>query len=257
MPPTPPGDIPERGISHQPSRYRPCSSRRGFANMARAPTRNSFSPIRPTRSSGPFPTFPANDPRSLYPPLAFLRSPTSTPSLLSPDANYGRHREMLPTPVEEFLFEQGQIGDVVSLAIAAFTLLYLAGDATAGPPLHRSAPHRSDGAPTGLRAVVVRCRRARPHRGVVLAVSLRIALWLLAALSIDRLLGNLRDKPEVPAMQLAAHRKVLRPVALKRWSEPAIRLLLINACTVTRAGRGRWREVVWAEGGRIQEVQRS
>jgi hypothetical protein len=50
---------------------------------------------------------------------AGVLQPNPVASMLSPTVNYGRHREVLPQPIEELLFEQGQIGDLIVLALFA------------------------------------------------------------------------------------------------------------------------------------------
>ena len=54
--------------------------------------------------------------------FAASTQPEPTPSFLSPTADDGRHRDVLPTVVQGLLFEQGQIGAVLTLAALAIGL---------------------------------------------------------------------------------------------------------------------------------------
>jgi len=125
---------------------------------------------------GPLPYLSGEQASLRVPPTGIPTQPDPTPSLLSPDANYGRHRELLPIVVQQLMFQQGQIGDVVALAIGAFALLYLAWrrhgwDSAVTVPLLVAATALPQAYVLWLSDAVELDRIA-----VVLAVSLRIAL---------------------------------------------------------------------------------
>ncbi len=119
--------------------------------------------------------------------------PNPSPSMLSPDANYGRHRDILPSVIEELLFEQGQIGDVTLLAFCAFGLAYVA--------------RRRYGRDPRMGLVMIIALSAIPQgflvwlgggdgetdrHAIVLAVTLRVGLWIVAGLALDRILRSRR-----------------------------------------------------------------
>jgi hypothetical protein len=137
----------------------------------------------------PLPYFSGEEPSlvKLAPPRDAL-SPNPTPSFLSPTADWGRHREVLPRVVQDLLFEQGQIGDVLLLGGVAIALAVVAWG--------RHGWDRRLLVPVVVLATVV------PHvfvvwlgsateldrHALIIAVSLRIALWLIAACAVDALL---------------------------------------------------------------------
>jgi len=115
--------------------------------------------------------------------------PNPTPSLLSPTVNYARHRDVLPTVVQELLWDQGQIGDVLTLAGIAFGLAFLA--------WKRWGPDRRVVVPVLLAALAIpqgylvwlgggEAVGELDRLSMVTAVSLRIGLWLLLAFAADR-----------------------------------------------------------------------
>ncbi|HWB67201.1 MAG TPA: hypothetical protein VG708_10280, partial [Mycobacteriales bacterium] len=129
-------------------------------------------------------------------------TPNPTPSLLSPTANYGRHRDLLPEPVQALLFEQGQIGDVLALGLLTLALVGLAW-----------RRRRLDSRMVVPAVALVCCVPevflvwlADPieldRHAVVLAVALRIALWVLAAVAADQLLQRKSAPPAVAATPL-------------------------------------------------------
>ncbi|MGN6473962.1 MAG: hypothetical protein ACTHK4_10005 [Mycobacteriales bacterium] len=119
-------------------------------------------------------------------------TPNPTPSLLSPTANYGRHRDLVPDPISGLLFEQGQIGDVIALGLLAAWLAVFARrrrvlDTRAGVPLTALALCVPEIYIIWLADPIELDRHA-----VVLAVVVRIALWCLAAVAADGLLAGRR-----------------------------------------------------------------
>lgn len=122
--------------------------------------------------------------------------PNPTPSLLSPTANYGRYREVLPLVLSELLFEQGQIGDVIALGAAAAALFVLA--------RRRSGRDDRQWIPMLLLASVVPQGYfvwllggvgELDRLSIVAAVSCRIALWLIAGLALDHYLATRTSSP--------------------------------------------------------------
>ena len=117
-------------------------------------------------------------------------TPNPTPSLLSPTAQWARHRAVLPRVIEDLLFQQGQIGDLLLLAGGAFALVIVA--------WRRYGWDRRLWVPALIVASVI------PHayivwlgsateidrHGLVVAASVRIALWIAVALALDRLLSR-------------------------------------------------------------------
>ena len=114
--------------------------------------------------------------------------PEPTPSLLSPTVAYGRHRQVLPTVIEIFLFEQGQIGDLVVLITATGAVMFVL--------WRRRALSRIDVVPgivvlsavPQFYAVWLGDLLELDRHAMVLAVSFRIGLWTLLAFGLDRLL---------------------------------------------------------------------
>jgi hypothetical protein len=146
----------------------------------------------------PLPYLTGEEP-SLYapaPPFEAL-SPDPTPSLLSPDVNWGRHRDVVPRVLEDLLFGRGQIGDLVllggiGLALAAVSRRRYGWDRRLWVPAVVVAsviPH----------AYVVWLGSATEldRHAIAVAVSARIGLWLIVAFSLDRLLTGARAKDEV------------------------------------------------------------
>jgi hypothetical protein len=143
----------------------------------------------------PLPFFPGEEAsltlrnRSVFAAL----EPNPTPSLLSPVVNYGRHHAVLPSPVDRLLFDQGAIGDVLLLGLLATALTWI-GWRRHGWDRRLTVPAivAVSAIPQGYlvwlsggEAVGELDRLA-----IVTAVSLRIGLWIILALAIDRLLGG-------------------------------------------------------------------
>ena len=111
-----------------------------------------------------------------------------TPSFVSPNVNWARHREVVPRFLQDLLFTPGQSADVIFLGIVAIGLAVVA--------WRRKVADRRFLVPTVVLATVL------PHIYIVwlgsateldrhalaIAVSLRIALWLMAAYALDALL---------------------------------------------------------------------
>ena len=142
---------------------------------------------------GALPYFSGEKPSLLVAPNPVYASiqPDPTPSLLSPDANWARHRSVLPAVIEELLFQQGQFGDVLALASVGGLLLVVA-------RRYRRRDSRL-WVPGMLAASVIPQvylvfltggvgeldRLAMP-----VAVSARIALWLIVGFAADRILSE-------------------------------------------------------------------
>lgn|GEM_PF-1168087 len=120
--------------------------------------------------------------------------PNPTPSMLSPTANYGRHRDVLPPVIQETLFEQGQIGDVIALAALAIASTWIAWR-------RKGRDHRLwipalitlSVVPQGYVAWIGGGVGELDRISIVVAVSARIGLWIIAGLSLDRILSTRRD----------------------------------------------------------------
>lgn len=115
--------------------------------------------------------------------------PEPTVAMLSPEADWGRHRQLLPTLVEELLFQRGQAGDVLALvagsvaaAIAAWRRhgrdrrLLIAGLLVASA------------IPQGYVIWITGGVGELDRLSMVVAVTVRIGGWLLLAFALDRLL---------------------------------------------------------------------
>jgi hypothetical protein len=149
----------------------------------------------------PLPYLTGEEP-SLYAPTPVFQalSPDPTPSLLSPDVNWGRHRDVVPRVVEDLLFGRGQIGDLLVVGGFALGLTVVAS--------RRYGWDRRLWVPVLVVASVI------PHAYVVwlgsateldrhaiaVAVSARIGLWLVLAFSLDRVLtaGDANDDAAAP-----------------------------------------------------------
>jgi hypothetical protein len=122
------------------------------------------------------------------PPAAL--SPDATPSLLSPDTDWARHRDVLPRVVQDLLFERGTVGDLIALSIAAFTLVGFAWKRhgwdrrflVPGIVVASVLPH--------IYVVWLTSATELDRHAVDIAVSARIGLWLLAAYALDRLVST-------------------------------------------------------------------
>jgi hypothetical protein len=125
---------------------------------------------------------------TVSPPPPIFAQPNPSPSLLSPDANYGRHREVLPEVVQDLLFQQGQIGDVIALAAAASGLAIMSRRKT-GHDERLTIPAWALALALVQTAIIwVSAVTELDRLGMVPAVTIRIALWTIVACSLDRLL---------------------------------------------------------------------
>lgn len=153
---------------------------------------------------GPLPYFSGEEASDHHMNASIYRpylQPNPTPSILSPTVNYGRHREVLPSVIENLLFEQGQIGDVFALGVAAIGLALLTvrrsgSDARFAVPavaVLLAIPEGyilwlSGGETTG----------ELDRLSIVTAVSLRIGLWVMLAVAVDRLMVQRRVDRSLP-----------------------------------------------------------
>jgi hypothetical protein len=143
---------------------------------------------------GPLPYF-SGERASLHEPNLspfFPLQPNPTPSMLSPDVNYGRHREVVPSFVAGVLFNQGQFGDVLTLAILALGAMVaavrrLGRDPRLTLPLVIAALAVPEGYILWLSGGEATGELDR--LSMVTAVSVRIGLWILLAVGLDRLLA--------------------------------------------------------------------
>jgi hypothetical protein len=115
--------------------------------------------------------------------------PNPTPSLLSPSVDYGRHRNLLPSVLDQLLFDQGEVGDLL-------LVLGLTG-AFGIAAWRRWGPDRRVTVPVIAALLVLPQAYAVWLSGgeavgeldrlsIVNAVQVRIALWILLALALDR-----------------------------------------------------------------------
>jgi hypothetical protein len=133
--------------------------------------------------------------QSVRPPQPYL-DPDLEASFVSPNANWARHREVVPRLLQDLLFTPGQSADVISLGAVAIGLALFA--------RRRNLADRRLLVPTVVLGTVL------PHiyvvwltsaseldrHALIIAVSLRIALWLMAAFAIDALLASPPTAPE-------------------------------------------------------------
>jgi hypothetical protein len=134
--------------------------------------------------------------RSLYP---LTVHPNPTPSMLSPDANYGRHRDVLPAVVQGLLFEQGQAGDVLLLAFAAFGFAWAA-RGKFGRDRRMLIPVIVTllVIPEGYLVWLTGGDGELDRHSISMAVAVRIGLWIILALALDRFLEARRSTPSEP-----------------------------------------------------------
>jgi hypothetical protein len=148
--------------------------------------------------AGPLPFITGEEPSRWVPaPDPTRLSLDPTPSFVSPNVNWARHREVLPRFLQDLLFTPGQSADVIFLGIVAIGLAVVA--------WRRKVADRRLLVPTVVLATVL------PHIYIVwlgsateldrhaltIAVSLRIALWLMAAYALDALLvASPASRPE-------------------------------------------------------------
>jgi hypothetical protein len=122
--------------------------------------------------------------------------PDPTPSILSPDANYGRHRDVLPSVVQQFLFNQGEIGELLLLAGLGGALAWI-GWRRFGRDRRLLVPALVALSAIPQAYVVWLSGGEATHEldrlSITTAVSVRIGLWVLLAVAADRLLAS-RDR---------------------------------------------------------------
>ena len=163
---------------------------------------------------GPLPYLSGEEASLNVRPPAGSWSPNPTPSLFSPTAQWARHRAVLPRVIEDLLFEQGQIGDLLLLAGGAFALAFVA--------WRRHGWDRRLLLPMLIVASVI------PHaylvwlgsateidrHALIVAISARIALWITAALALDRILVQTSVDGDGAARRLRFPRRQPLPLRL-------------------------------------------
>lgn len=116
--------------------------------------------------------------------------PDPTPSILSPTADYGRHRDVLPSVVDQFLFDQGRIGGLLVLAALGGGLA-LMGWRRLGRDRRLIVPALVALSAIPQAYVVWLSGGEATHEldrlSITTAVSVRIGLWVLLAVAADRL----------------------------------------------------------------------
>jgi hypothetical protein len=128
---------------------------------------------------------------SLYGPRSepYSLGPNPKPSILSPSVNYGRRRNVLPSPVDEFLFDQGRIGSLLLLAVVAGVLVWTEWkrrrwDRRLTLPLLitlSAVPQAYIVWLSGGEAT-----HELDRLSMVTAVSVRVGLWVILALALER-----------------------------------------------------------------------
>jgi len=122
--------------------------------------------------------------------------PEPTVSMLSPNANWGRHRQVLPTVVEELVFQQGQAGDVLTLAGLTAAAVALA-RRRHGADRRRWLPGTValSAIPQGYFVWLGGGEGELDRLSMVLAVSVRVGLWMTLAFAVDGLLTGRAGRP--------------------------------------------------------------
>jgi len=126
-------------------------------------------------------------------PYAYTQ-PNPTPSMLSPAANYGRHRDVLPSAIQDLLFQQGQIGDVLLLAFGAFGVAWVA-RSKLGPASRMWVQFITIALAIAQGYQCLAGNAEIDRHAIVLAVTARIGLWMVAAYALDRLNQARRSEP--------------------------------------------------------------
>jgi hypothetical protein len=149
----------------------------------------------------PLSAFPGEEPSLQEPtnPVYAAVEPNPTPSMLSPTANYGRHRQVLPSVVEDFLFEQGQIGNLLALAAGAVTCALLVRRRGKDRRLVLPALVALSAVPWGYLVWLTGGVGEVDRLSVVLAVAARIGLWLLLGFALDHLVTSRSTASSVPS----------------------------------------------------------
>jgi hypothetical protein len=109
--------------------------------------------------------------------------------MLSPTVNYGRHRDVLPSLVQQVLFDQGQVGDLIVVTALAGILSWLGWrrlgrDRRFIVPALVAASAVPQGYLTWLSGGETTGELDR--LSMVTAVSVRVGLWIVLAIAIDR-----------------------------------------------------------------------
>lgn len=115
--------------------------------------------------------------------------PAGLSSILSPDAEYGDYRHVIPSFAESLLFEEGRLRELLILATIAFVLL-LASLRRAGFDSRFVVPliPVALALPEGY-FIWVTAPGEFSRLGMITAVSLRVGLWIVAAVALDRLVA--------------------------------------------------------------------
>jgi hypothetical protein len=140
---------------------------------------------------GPLP-YLSGEKTSLFEPASVNSTqPYPVPSMLSPTADYGRYREVVPSVIQDLWFEQGQIGDVILLAVLA-----VGANVVAWRRMGRDGRLVVPACVVGLVLLhhyFLWLTSAPPEldrQSITQAVALRIALWIGLACGVDRLLAG-------------------------------------------------------------------
>lgn len=116
--------------------------------------------------------------------------PSPTPAMLSPIVNYGRHRNILPSVVDRFLFDQGEVGDVLTLLAVGGSLVVIS-RRRFGPDSRLVVPLLTTLAAIPLGYVVWlsggEALGELDRLSMVTAVLARIGLWIIVFVAADRL----------------------------------------------------------------------
>ena len=141
---------------------------------------------------GPLPYFVGKRPSEDY-ARAFGISQRRVMSLLSPDADYGVHRAVVPWPIQWVVFRPGYAFDLLGLAVFALaatllTCLRWGFDRRLWVPLLVVASAIPQGYLVWLGGGEAVAELDR--LSVVLAVSVRIGVWIILAVAVDRLVNR-------------------------------------------------------------------
>jgi hypothetical protein len=208
--------IPNRGWTHWFTDHGMPNPRFDPAQAGRAvPLNPAFTSWLDDRGLRTYVEFMATHPRyTLLDPLPYLSGeqaslyhpnraqipelqPDPTPSILSPNANYGRHRDVVPSVIASLLWDRTQIGGLLVLAGAGFGLAWVSRRRTGTDARLLIPTFIVLAAIPGAYLVWLSGGEAThelDRLSVVTAVWVRIGLWLLLAVALDRVLTARRER---------------------------------------------------------------